>query len=107
MINIEITKQKITNFLNQKGPSLPIQIAKQIEMTPMFTSAILSELTNIKQVKTSSLKVGSSPLYFLPGQEQQLENFADNFSGIEKEAFLKIQKDYSQFTLFFQKFIRI
>ncbi len=93
MIDIEITKQKIINFLKQKGPALPIQIAKQIEMTPMFTSAILSELTNIKQVKTSSLKVGSSPLYYLPRQEQQLENFSDNFGGVEKEAFLKLQQD--------------
>jgi len=93
MIDIEITKQKIINFLKQKGPALPIQIAKQIEMTPMFTSAILSELTNIKQVKTSALNVGSSPLYYLPGQEQQLENFADNFSGVEKEVFLKLQQN--------------
>jgi hypothetical protein len=59
----------------------------------MFASAILAELTNTKQVKTSSLKIGSSPLYYLPEQEQELEKFSDNLEGVEKEAFLKLQKN--------------
>ena len=93
MINIEQIKQKILEFLKQKGPSLPVPIAKHIELSPTFTSAILSELTDAKQVKISNLKVGSSPLYFLPGQEPQLENFLDNIEGVKKTALLKLKQN--------------
>jgi len=92
MINVEEIKQKILVILEQRGPSLPIHLTKQIDLSPTFTSAILSELSNEKRVKLSSLKIGSSPLYFLPGQEQKIESFADNLEGMEKQAFLKIKQ---------------
>lgn len=102
MIDIEQVKKKILSILNQKGPSLPVQIAREIKLEPMFASAILAELANSKQVKISNLKIGSSPLYLIPGQEEKLESFADtNLEGAGKEAFLKLKqskilKDESQ-----------
>jgi hypothetical protein len=88
MINVEEVKKKILGILEEKGPSLPVPLAKQTAMQPMFLSAILSELLNEKRIKTSKLKVGSSPLYLIPGSEQKLENFTDNLTGTEKEAYL-------------------
>ena len=67
--------KKITDFLKSKGPGLPIQIAKEINQSSLFVSAYLSELADEKTIKISHLKVGGSPLYFLPGQEQLLEKF--------------------------------
>ena len=93
MLNIEEIKVKILEFIEQKGPSLPVPIAKKIELSPTFTSAILSELTNAKKVKLSNLRVGSSPLYLLPGQEPQLENFLDNIEGAKKTALLKLRQN--------------
>ena len=93
MIDIEIIKKRIINFIKREGPCLPIHISKEIDFSPMFASAILAELTNTKQVKTSSLKIGSSPLYYLPEQEQELEKFSDNLEGVEKEALLKLRKN--------------
>lgn len=90
-INVEEVKRKIISIIQEAGPSLPLPIAKKIQMQPMFTSAILSELLNEKRVKTSSLKVGSSPLYYIPGQEEKLEGFADNLTGGDKEAYLKLK----------------
>ena len=92
MIDVEETKKKILSILNEKGPSLPVKIAREIKLSPMFTSAILSELTNTQQVKLSSLKVGSSPLYLLPGHEEKLENFSENLAGVEKTAFSKLKE---------------
>ena len=88
MINVEEVKKKILNILEEKGPSLPVPLAKQTALQPMFLSAILSELLNEKRIKTSHMKVGSSPLYLIPGSEQKLENFIDNLTGTEKEAYL-------------------
>jgi hypothetical protein len=93
MINVEEVKKKILNILDEKGPSLPVRIAKETKLSPMFASAILAELTSAKEVKLSKLKVGSSPLYLLPGQDEKLEPFAeDNFRGAEKEAYLKLKE---------------
>ena len=93
MINIQQKKQKIISFLKIAGPSLPVRIAKTIEMDPVFASAILSELLETKQIKTSHMKVGASPLYFIPGQEQKLEDHTENLKSIEKEAFLKLKQN--------------
>lgn len=91
MIDIKQKKDKIISFLESVGPSLPIRIAKVIEMEPVFTSAILSELYNERRIKMSNMKIGSSQLYFLPGQEQNLEEHTDNLKPLEKEAYLKLK----------------
>ncbi|MBU3923848.1 MAG: hypothetical protein KJ592_02950 [Nanoarchaeota archaeon] len=91
MIDIQEKKRKIISFLETNGPSLPVRIAKIIEMEPVFTSAILSELSESKQIKTSHMKIGASSLYLLPDQDQKLEEHTDDLKSIEKEAYLKIK----------------
>ncbi len=80
-------KEKIISFLKTNGPGLPVQIARQIDMSPLFASAFLSELLAEKKLKISSMKVGSSPLYFLPGQENLLANFSQYLKSREKDAY--------------------
>jgi len=93
MIDVQEKKNKIISFLRIAGPSLPVRIAKTIEMEPVFTSAILSELLDSKQIKTSNMRVGSSPLYLIPGQEQKLEDHTENLKSIEQEALLKLKQN--------------
>lgn len=87
------TKEKIISFIESNGPSLPIQVAKETGMSILFSSAFLSELYNEKRLSMSNLRVGSSPLYFIPGQEPQLERFATYLKNKEKEAF-QMLKEY-------------
>ena len=87
------TKQRIINFINRNGPSLPIHIARDISYNTLFTSAFLSELLGEKNIKTSWLRVGGSPLYLIPGQEPQLEKFSDYLNSKEKEAFLLLKQN--------------
>jgi hypothetical protein len=101
MIKQNETHQKIIQVLRERGPRLPIQIAKEIGMSSLFISAFLSELTNEKRIKISYLKVGGSPLYFLEGQEEKLEPFYKFLHSKEAEAFVllknhKILKDSEQ-----------
>ncbi|MBD3253295.1 hypothetical protein GF386_06175 [Candidatus Pacearchaeota archaeon] len=100
-MEVNETHEKIINILKQKGPSLPINIAKDLQMNSLFISAFLSELANEKRIKVSSMKVGGSPLYYLQGQEEKLENFYKFLHPREAEAFLmlkqkKILKDSEQ-----------
>ena len=92
MINVEEVKSKIIHLLNEKGPSLPIHVSKAVNMSSMFSSAILSELVNEKRVKLSNLKVGSSPLYLIPGHEEKLEKFTEDLTGFEKQAYLRLKE---------------
>ncbi len=93
MIDIQEKKNSIISFLDSNGPSLPVRVAKTIEMEPVFASAILSELLNEKRVKLSHMKIGASPLYILPNQEQKLENLSEHLKNIEKEAYQKIKEN--------------
>ncbi|MEM4230336.1 MAG: hypothetical protein QXF25_00455 [Candidatus Pacearchaeota archaeon] len=79
-------KHKILTFLEKNGPSLPIPIAREVGINSLFSSAFLSELLDEGKIKISKLKVGGSPLYFLPNQEQMLENFIRYLQPKEREA---------------------
>ncbi len=92
MINVDEKKSQIANIIKEKGPMLPIQVAREIKMETIFTSAILSEMISNKTVKVSNLKVGGSPLYLLPGQEALLENFTNYLPEKEREAFSLLKK---------------
>lgn len=91
-MNVDEKKAKILELLKQRGPSLPIHVARGTELSMLFASAILSEMASNKLLSVSNLKIGGSPLYYLVGQEELLENFSSYLSGKEKEVFLLIKK---------------
>jgi len=79
--------ETILAIIREKGPVLPVQVSKQINDNILIASARLSELLTSKQIKISYLKIGGSPLYYSPGQENQLQNFVDDLGGMEKNAY--------------------
>lgn len=87
-------KEKIISILRLKGPSLPVHIARETGLSILFSSAFLSELISDKTVKISYMRVGSSPVYFLPGHSNLLERFSQHLKSKEKDAFelLKAKK---------------
>ncbi|MFH0831887.1 MAG: hypothetical protein V1886_03430 [archaeon] len=94
MIDVDEKKRKIAEIIGQRGPSLPIHVTKGAELSILFASAILSEMVSNRTLRVSNLKVGGSPLYYLPGQEPMLENFYTYLPSKEKEVFLLLQKHH-------------
>ncbi len=85
---MEDNREKILQYIREKGPVLPVDIAKQINSNILMASAHLSELSSNSKLKISNIKIGGgSPLYYLPGQEAQLQKFADNLNEKEKRAY--------------------
>ena len=80
-------KEKIISILKFKGPSIPGRIASEIQVSPLFASAFLSELLSEKRIKISNMKLGGTPIYFIPGHEYKLESFSQYLKSKEKEAF--------------------
>jgi hypothetical protein len=93
MLESKRVPEKIIDILNEKGPSLPIQLATKIGISSLFISAYLSELAGEKRIKVSHLRVGGSPLYFLEGQEEQLEKFHTFLHPREIEALILLKKN--------------
>jgi hypothetical protein len=85
-------KKGILEYLEKNGPSLPVPIARELKINTLFASAFLSELLDDEVVKISQLKVGGSPLYYLPKHKVLLENFTKFLPPKEKEA-LNILKE--------------
>lgn len=69
-----IPKEKIIEVL-QQGPTIPSKIVKVVGGDTMLIGAMLSSLISTGEVKYSSLKIGGSPVYYLPEQEEKLEEF--------------------------------
>jgi hypothetical protein len=82
-----MSAEAILQLISSRGPQVPTQIAQAIGTNSIIASAHLSELKARGKIKISGLKVGSSPLYYLPGQEEQLQGFADNLHDKEKKAY--------------------
>jgi hypothetical protein len=89
----EAVKRKILDFLGNSGPSLPVHIAREIGLDMIFTSAFLSELISHEKIKASEMKIGTSPVYFIPGNEEGLEKFSDFLKGKERETFNLLKKE--------------
>lgn len=85
-------KEKILLLLQKRGPSLPVHIARETGLSILFASAFLSELVSERRIKISNMKVGNSPIYFIPGQESLLENFSQYLKSKEKDAFILLKE---------------
>lgn len=81
------TKERILQVIKERGPELPVRVAKAIEQNNLFTAAFMSELVGEQRLKISNMRVGSSPLYYISGQEEQLQKYIDFLNHKEKEAF--------------------
>ena len=84
-------REQITEFIRQKGPVLPVDIAKHIDSDIIIASAHLSELVSSKELKISHVKVGGSPLYYLSGQETKLQDFSNYLHEKEKKVYEKLK----------------
>lgn len=78
---------KVLGIVKGKGPLLPADIAREINTNQIMAGAMLSELAGKGQIKISTVKVGGSPLYYAPGQEYKLQQYAVKLGGKEKEAY--------------------
>ncbi|MBI2448726.1 hypothetical protein HYV49_00335 [Candidatus Pacearchaeota archaeon] len=84
-------KNQIISIIERRGPILPVHVAKETKLSILFASAFLSELVSERRIKISHMKVGGSPLYFIEGQENMLENFSQYLNSKEKEAFMLLK----------------
>ncbi len=79
--------------LARKEPLLPSIAAKALSTNSILAGAMLSEMCSKGLLKTSTLKVGGSPLYYAPGNERQLLNHLSSLNEKDKRTTLKLQQE--------------
>ncbi len=87
MTQVVDRKDRILQLIRIKGPVIPSQINKEINLDILLTSAALGELVDKKELKVSSIKIGGTPLYYLPGQETRLQQFSNKLNEKDRRAF--------------------
>ncbi len=86
-------RDKIIGFIKNNGPILPVQLSKYLNTNILFASAMLSELVSTKHIKMTHASIGGSPLYYLTGQEVQVDaRLSTALSGREKEVYSLIKE---------------
>ena len=81
-------RNKILEMIKIRGPSLPIQISKQLGTNSIMAGAMLSTLLAQKHLKITNAKIGGSPLYYVGGQEGQLSGLLyPHLKDVHKKAF--------------------
>lgn len=85
--NAEEIKQKIVEYIDVSGPSIPMKISNYFKIDSVIANAFLSELMSDRKIKMSHMRVGNSPLYYIRGQEFQLEKFVGYLGDRERDAF--------------------
>lgn len=93
MQKVLATKNRILEVIQQRGPELPVRVAGTIGQNNIFTAAFMSELVGEQKLKLSNMRVGGSPLYYIQGQEEQLQKFTEYLNHKEKEAFKILKQE--------------
>ena len=80
-------REKIISLCKQKGPILPNDVAKMLKTETWKAGAMLSEMTENKILLISAIKIGGSPLYYLPEHQEKLELFVNRLNDKDKKVF--------------------
>ena len=78
---------QIISLIEKKGPVVPSDLCKELKIDSIFAGAYLSELVKSKKLIISTLKIGTSPVYYLLKQKEQLENLSKHLNEKDKRAF--------------------
>jgi len=86
-------KDKILKIVETKGPLLPALISKQFNIDSLMAAAYLSELVSNKKIMLSHLKVGGSPIYYTENQKARLQDYKNNLSEKDQQAYDLLKKE--------------
>jgi len=91
MLNLK--ENQVYTSIQTKGPLLPIEIARSLSMETYIVSAILATLLKNKKIEISKRKIGSSNLYYIPGQEELVrKRLLPELNALEQKALQRVKE---------------
>ncbi|MCD6464464.1 hypothetical protein J7L02_03015 [Candidatus Woesearchaeota archaeon] len=87
----DLLKDKVYNFVKLKGLVIPLDVKKAFNLELLIASAVLSELVSDGKLKTTFLKYGGTPFYYVTGREELLVNLKKHLNEKDKQVFELLQ----------------
>jgi hypothetical protein len=75
----------------EQGPVQPQAVAKELSSNSMLASAMLAEMSEKGLIKVSSMKVGSSPLYYHPEHPEHLLGYVTSLNEKDRRTVATLQ----------------
>src|SRR6056297_2542673 len=99
-----IQREDVIGFIKQNGPSVTNDLRKKFKVESFIVGAVLSEMTSNGLSKITKMKKGSSPFYYLPGQEDKIEHLVQYLDPKDKDTVIwlkekKVVPDANQETI--------
>ncbi len=88
-----LDKEKIYELVKTQGPLIPRDIMKVIGGDTFLIGALLSQLKSSGRIFVSNTKIGGSPVYYVLGQEEKLQDLYKYLHDKEKKAFDLLKKE--------------
>jgi len=82
-----VDSDKVLQIIRMKGPILPVELVREVGGNTMIAGAMLSDLVKNRKVRISNAKIGSSPVYYVQGQESKLSMLYKGLHEKEKRAY--------------------
>ncbi len=87
--------EKIIQFVENKGPSTPIEVASKFGTNSIIVTAVMIDACSNQKLKRTKRKVaGSMKLYYIPGQEEKMrKRISSTLTPDDKELLDKLMKE--------------
>lgn len=83
-----VSRDEVLDIVRKKGPLLPREVVKDLgKSDTLMVGAVLSQLVNSNHVKVTNTKIGASPTYYCPGQENNLTSLSKYLNEKDKRAY--------------------
>ncbi len=85
-------REKILEIIKIRGPVIPRDIAKALNIDNLYASAHLAELSDNGLLKITSVKYGGTPFYYMPEQKEKLLSLAKHLNEKDRETLKLLQE---------------
>lgn len=87
-----IDKEQVLQMVKMKGFVVPSDLVRQFHVDTFIMGAVLSDLVHDKKLGVSTVKMGSSPVYYAPEQKEKLLDLVKYLNEKDKATFSLLQK---------------
>lgn len=88
-----IDKEEVFQVIKAKGYVIPSDLTRQFRLDTFMVGAVLSDLVREKRLLISRVKIGGSPVYYVPEQREKLQELSSYLNEKDKGTYQLLKKD--------------
>ncbi len=88
-----IDKEEVFQTIKTKGYVIPSDLTRQFRLDTFMVGAVLSDLVREKRLLISRVKIGGSPVYYIPEQREKLQNLSSYLNEKDKGTYQFLKEE--------------